>query len=408
MIKLRLFFLLQLLYALSMSQKTYLDSPANLERYRLFRNWITRSIGTKQRVIARHEEKIQEEIPTDILFPCNVTDGRSPTIPDSVHHLRPGDIDVIAAMGDSLTAGIGIFATSLLELSIENRGASFTIGGEKSWRTYLTLPNIFKEFNPKLIGYALGDDQTSEPASQLNVAEISAMSRDMPFMAKYLINKMKRDTRINIKKHWKFISLLIGANDFCTNICTVSPWSILEEHRIDLINTFRILRDNLPRTLISLVIVPHLKELVITRKGRNSLKCYIMTTFECSCLFALQFRDRRQEYYEIISRWQKLQEEVANYPEFNRKDFTIIVSSGISNIKIPLAEDGFSDLSYFSVDCFHISQKTNAVFANALWNNLLQPIGNKTTTWIPVFETFLCPTSEKPYLLTRENSQIEQ
>lgn len=44
--KLRLFFLLQLLYVLSSSQKTYLDSPANLERYRLFRNWITRSIGT--------------------------------------------------------------------------------------------------------------------------------------------------------------------------------------------------------------------------------------------------------------------------------------------------------------------------------------------------------------------------
>lgn len=47
-------------------------------------------------------------------------------------------------MGDSLTAGIGIFATNLLDLFIENRGASFTIGGEKSWRTYLTLPNIFK------------------------------------------------------------------------------------------------------------------------------------------------------------------------------------------------------------------------------------------------------------------------
>lgn len=46
MVKLQLFFLLQLLYVLSVFQKTYLDSPANLERYRLFRNWITRSIGT--------------------------------------------------------------------------------------------------------------------------------------------------------------------------------------------------------------------------------------------------------------------------------------------------------------------------------------------------------------------------
>lgn len=58
--------------------------------------------------------------------------------------MRPGDIDVIAAMGDSLTAGVGIFATNLIELYIENRGVSFSIGGEGTWRTYLTLPNIFK------------------------------------------------------------------------------------------------------------------------------------------------------------------------------------------------------------------------------------------------------------------------
>ncbi|XP_043797717.1 phospholipase B1, membrane-associated-like isoform X2 [Apis laboriosa] len=376
--KLWLFLLLQLLFVLSASQKTNLDSPINLETYRIFRNWILRNF-----------------------------DGKSPIVPDSVHRLRPGDIDVIAAMGDSLTAGIGIFATNLLELSIENRGASFTIGGEKSWRTYLTLPNIFKEFNPRLIGYALGDGQTYESTSQLNVGEINAISRDMPFMAKYLITRMKRDTRIDIKKHWKFISLFIGANDFCSHMCVPSsPWSILEKHRIDLINTFRILRDNLPRTLVSLIIAPNLKEYVITSKKRNLLKCYIVTTIGCSCLFGLQFQDRRQEYYEVMSRWQKLQEEVANYPEFNRKDFTIIVSPGISNIKITLPEGESSDLSYFSADCFHISQKTHAIFANALWNNLLQPIGNKTTTLLPVFETFLCPTSKRPYLVTRENSQI--
>lgn len=46
-----------------------------------------------------------------------------------------------------------------------------------------------------------------------------------------------------------------------------------------------------------------------------------------------------------------------NYPEFNKENFTIIVSPRINNIKIPLGEDGFSDLSYFSVDYFHISQK---------------------------------------------------
>lgn len=58
--------------------------------------------------------------------------------------MRPGDIDVIAAIGDSLTAGSGIFAENLLELFVENRGVQANIGGKGTWRTYLTLPNILK------------------------------------------------------------------------------------------------------------------------------------------------------------------------------------------------------------------------------------------------------------------------
>lgn len=53
------------------------------------------------------------------------------------------------------------------------------------------------------MGYALGDSLTTQSASQLNVAEIGAISRDMPFMAKHLVNKMRNDPRIDIKRHWK-------------------------------------------------------------------------------------------------------------------------------------------------------------------------------------------------------------
>lgn len=43
--KLWLFLLLQLLFMLSASQKTNLDSPMNLKTYRIFRNWILRNFG---------------------------------------------------------------------------------------------------------------------------------------------------------------------------------------------------------------------------------------------------------------------------------------------------------------------------------------------------------------------------
>lgn len=63
-----------------------------------------------------------------------------------------GDIDIIAAVGDSLTSATAANSAALWEVLIENRGVSWCIGGQGTWRTHLTLPNILKEFNPKLFG----------------------------------------------------------------------------------------------------------------------------------------------------------------------------------------------------------------------------------------------------------------
>jgi hypothetical protein len=56
----------------------------------------------------------------------------------------PGDIDVIAAMGDSLTAANGAKANTIIGVLLENRGVSWSIGGENSDITKLvTLPSIY-------------------------------------------------------------------------------------------------------------------------------------------------------------------------------------------------------------------------------------------------------------------------
>ena len=73
-------------------------------------------------------KKLQPLISENVPFPCDVTNGRSPKRPKSVHELRPGDIDVIGSLGDSLTAGNGVFATNIFEVATENRGATAYIG----------------------------------------------------------------------------------------------------------------------------------------------------------------------------------------------------------------------------------------------------------------------------------------
>lgn len=42
--------------------------------------------------------------------------------------------------------------------------------------------------------------------------------------------------------------------------------------------------------------------------------------------------------------------------------------------------------------------------ANALWNNIMEPEGKKSTNWKKEFTEFVCPTLDRPYLATKENS----
>ena len=61
------------------------------------------------------------------------------------------------------------------------------------------------------------------------------------------------------------------------------------------------------------------------------------------------------------------------------------------------------DLSFLSSDCFHPSQKLQALFAKNIWNNLLQPVGGKSS-WNQ-FSNLKCPTREHPFIATSKNSQ---
>lgn len=42
--------------------------------------------------------------------------------------------------------------------------------------------------------------------------------------------------------------------------------------------------------------------------------------------------------------------------------------------------------------------------ANALWNNVMQPVGKKFPDWKETYEEIVCPTEEWPYIATYKNS----
>ena len=56
-------------------------------------------------------------------FPCSIKEvDKGAAVPTSVHALRPSDIKCVAAMGDSLTTGLGARGATPMDLLLEERG----------------------------------------------------------------------------------------------------------------------------------------------------------------------------------------------------------------------------------------------------------------------------------------------
>ncbi|GLD54784.1 phospholipase B1, membrane-associated-like protein, partial [Lates japonicus] len=60
-----------------------------------------------------------------------------------------------------------------------------------------------------------------------------------------------------------------------------------------------------------------------------------------------------------------------------KEDFAVVLQPFLHNSFIPHIGKGEADSSFFSVDCFHISERTHSEMAIALWNNMLEPVGRK-------------------------------
>ena len=64
-----------------------------------------------------------------VIFPCSGPDVRPSFYkPTSVHRLRPGDIQIIAGLGDALISGQGALASGITSVTRDYRGVSFATG----------------------------------------------------------------------------------------------------------------------------------------------------------------------------------------------------------------------------------------------------------------------------------------
>lgn len=88
--------------------------------------------------------------------------------------------------------------------------------------------------------------------------------------------------------------------------------------------------------------------------------CYLTHSLECPCIVGLSYVHRQKEFYDFMVKWIEIDREVSEFLEFDLDDFTVVFQPFAANYTFPLNDQGLTDFSYMSADCFHFSQKGNA------------------------------------------------
>ncbi|KAI9266288.1 hypothetical protein EDC94DRAFT_515941 [Helicostylum pulchrum] len=196
--------------------------------------------------------------------------------PKSVHDLRADDIRVIAALGDSVTAGL---------VAKNDKGAA-------------TLANYFKKFQPDLYGSSIGDkparlcketffclDSRHDPSVDfLNAAQSGATSNELPEQVDYLIEQIGLHTEFATS--WKLVNLFIGFNDASISCL---PGKSAEQYKANVKNSLIRLFEKVDYALVNIIGIMQYNDLIhITDKVPGYKKRFQGNTtdllnFECYC-----------------------------------------------------------------------------------------------------------------------------
>lgn len=322
----------------------------------------------------------------------------------TVHNLTPYDVKVVGAMGDSITAGTGIKAVTVLGLLREDRGLSWSIGGIGDINEHETLPNALKFYNPSLAGFSTGSGSASSKYAHLNVAVAGETSSDIPRQAQELIDRMKKEPGVDFENDWKVITVFIGGNDLC-DYCKDKETYSAENYASNIQKGLDILHAQVPRAFVNLVEVLNI---AVVRQLNQNLLCDGLHFFLCGCAAYPLSKEAEEELAAEVIRYREEAEKLIATGRYDtRDDFTVVLQPFLKDTGVPMKDgcpddSSCPDLSYFAPDCFHFSEKGHQAAAGALWNNMIEPVSKKRTSWTPG-ELVECPSATSPYFATSKN-----
>lgn len=264
-----------------------------------------------------------------------------------------------------------------------------------------TLPNILNEYNPDLIGFSAELSNSLEES--LNVGFTRAVTGNMMVQTQQLIQRVQNHPKIDFENDWKLITVLIGYNDVCVFSCDNSSMELLDEWIANFDESLILMRDNLPHTFVNLIQIAQVS--VGLQYVSVSQTCAPIANFICPCAFAEG--DAAELSHRTIELFNQRLTELVDSRKYDvSNDFTVVVQPYLTNAEPIQDENGTVDISYIAFDCTHLTASGNRIYTTALWRNMFQHVGSKSTDFNGDLPP-ICPPSDFPYLTTYLNSASE-
>ncbi|ORX35013.1 hypothetical protein BD324DRAFT_112149 [Kockovaella imperatae] len=334
--------------------------------------------------------------------------------PSSAKDVRPDDIKVIMAIGDSITVGFLARPTSSSSsiLSIKEwRGLSYPIGGDEG---AITLPNILSRWSlttgqshsyifdsrpkantqhplgvppvpPSVSATSNWQDDLWTSYKGLNGAVSGSTSLSLYSQVRDYI--LPRLSKMNVSDtEWKFVNVGIGANDICA-FC-LAPNSTLplvgspEEFAEGIKDAVDLLRKHVPRLIVNIIGLFKVSSLyALTLKNPYCKSIFLPPALphlplECNCAllpgpvgdYTRRRMDDMSEAYDsavlqVIKDWQQESD----------REFGVMWQPGSF---IDLESWPIEALS--PIDCFHPSEAAHQRVAAGLWNRLTMGLETKS------------------------------
>ena len=248
----------------------------------------------------------------------------------------------------------------------------------------------------------MSDDYFNFTRTRLNVAESGAFTSQLLGQAMELVTRIRESDNINFENDWKLVTIYIGSNDLCLSICQNDPRSEPEAFLQSITDTLDYLRDNLPRTFVNLVQLLENGDVMRAAVSDPTVGqiCTSFYTFVCPCgPFGLS---PSEEFDSITQQYQDNLQSLIDSGRYDQSNsYTVVLQPFLTNIEF-FGDSGVG-VEILAVDCSHLSPTGNRAAAIGLWNNMLQRVGEKSSTLRAPVE-LSCPTNEDPFLFTTQNS----